>query len=349
MILTMNLIILRFLLIGSFFSPLAAWSNSPLTAEEDQTPLSFESWMEDLEAEAFSQGISVETFKKSRKYMVFDPAIGKLDHVQLTSKKPIEDYMKFLTPKLLKKWGKLIHENAGTLQEMGEKYGVEPEYIAAIWAMETRCGKVMGSFNVLSALTTLSFQGRRQEFFREELLTALQLVEKGYVHPKNFLGSWAGAVGQCQFMPTSFSKYAVDEDGDGCPNIWNSKKDVFGSIANYFKAYGWVSHEKWGRQVRIPKTLYKKIQKNPDLYSQPRSLKEWRHLGVQFLSKQPVPSSNLQASLVCPLSREKKVYLVYSNFEVIKKYNKSTFYAIGIGKLADHFRGYFKPLKMRAA
>lgn len=298
----------------------------------------FEEWLEALEEEAYTIGIQEETFEKARPYLCILPRVQKSDHKQFTKKISFEEYHRFLKPAVLKEWTQAVHSKRHLLKKIGNKYGVDPCFIAAIWCVETRCGKIMGKENVLSALTTLSYEGRRQDFFRKELLAAFRLLERGQLDPKNFKGSWAGAMGQCQFMPTSFEKYALDEDGDGWPDIWNSSPDVFASIAHYFNGYGWKKGQWWGREVKVPKVLYKEAQENPELYEKPRSLKEWRKKGVRLGDGRPVPALDLEAELLCPLSEKKKVYLVYSNFKVIKEYNKSNFYALSVGLLADYFK-----------
>jgi membrane-bound lytic murein transglycosylase B len=299
--------------------------------------LPFEEWKEKLGEEACEAGIEEATLEKAWPYVILNPQSEKSDKKQL-KKITFEAYYKYATPQLLKKWARKVRKNRVLLEQAGRKYGVEPQYIAAIWAVESRCGQVMGNFNVLSALTTLAYEGRREEFFKKELLTALKLLQTLPLDPDQFKGSWAGAMGQCQFMPTSYEKYAVDEDRDGYPNIWSSSEDVFGSIANYLKGYGWRTGLRWGRRVKIPASLYEKVTRNPEVYQEPRQLKDWRKMGVVELKGRSLPSSPLTAQLICPLSKKKKAYLVYSNFEVIKKYNNSTFYALSVGLLADYFK-----------
>jgi len=205
----------------------------------------------------------------------------------------------------------------------------------SIWGIETNYGTYTGSFSVISSLTTLAFQGRRSKFFRKQLLDALEIIDKKYIELENMKGSWAGAMGQSQFMPSSYLAYAQDFDKDGKKDIWNNHLDVFASIAFYLQSHGWDYSKTWGREVTVPKEFlqsYKNIKNNP------KTLKYWSDNNIVKANGKKLPYLDLKAHLVLPDGIKGKTFLVYDNFFKIKKYNASTYYALSIGILADRIR-----------
>ena len=202
----------------------------------------------------------------------------------------------------------------------------------ALWGIETNYGRNTGGFYTIDALATLAFDGRRSAFFREELINALTILQKENMAAGDMKGSWAGALGQCQFMPSSFLKYAVDYNKDGKRDIWDSKQDVFASIANYLKTEGWNSNEGWGRPVRLPKDFDNALA---DIKSS-KTLSEWNKLGVRRLDGKPLPDEDLKASLIMVGEGEDaSPYIVYGNYKVILHWNRSRFFATAVGNLAD--------------
>ena len=212
---------------------------------------------------------------------------------------------------------------------------MQSRYIVALWGIETDFGRITGGFPVISSLATLAYDGRRSKFFRKELLLALKIVDGGHILAKDMVGSWAGAMGQNQFMPSSFHAYAVDYDKDGSKDIWKTLPDVFASIANYLSKSGWQADQTWGRPVRLPenfsrKFLGRKIKK---------PLGEWQQLGVRKLSGQDLPKRNLLSSIIRPEKGQiGPAFVIYNNYEVILKWNRSNYFATAVGTLSDKIK-----------
>jgi membrane-bound lytic murein transglycosylase B len=220
-------------------------------------------------------------------------------------------------------------KNKALLDEIGLKYGVNPCFIVSFWGMETSYGTYMGNFPVVKALATMAYDSNRKDIFRKELFLALRILNEGHVGLDNFKGEWAGASGQPQFLPSSWVKYAVDYDGDGHKDIWQSKPDVFASIANYMKQNGWHSGEPWAIQVTLPAKFDMKLEgKNTT-----KSVSEWNALGVRTEKGEPLPYQDLKASIVQPFGGP--TFLTFPNYRMILRYNNSIYYAGAIGYLAD--------------
>ena len=226
-------------------------------------------------------------------------------------------------------------EWAETLAGVESRYGVQSEAVLAIWGMETNFGGYMGDMNTVHALATLVHGGYRTDFFRAELLTSLQILQAGHVSAPNMIGSWAGAMGHTQFMPTSFMKYAVDYRGDGRKDIWNSVPDALASSANYLKEFGWRSGETWGYEVKIPRGFdYSHAWSDNGA-----SVGWWSDLGVSRVNGRAFPRASDQARLFMPMGGTGPTFLVLANFGVIKRYNNSDSYALSVGHLADRILG----------
>jgi membrane-bound lytic murein transglycosylase B len=197
--------------------------------------------------------------------------------------------------------------------------------------MESDFGKITGNYLVVASLATLGFDGRRGSYFRGELISALRIIDQGNVGPGNMNGSWAGAMGQCQFMPSTFLRYAVDFDGDGRRDIWNDRADVLGSIANFLSHLGWRDGESWGDQVVLPPGFDARWSG----LEQRRPAAEWVRMGVRSLDARPLTVRELEASIVMPDGTDGPALLVYDNFRTIMRWNKSTYFAGAVGYLAD--------------
>jgi membrane-bound lytic murein transglycosylase B len=224
-----------------------------------------------------------------------------------------------------------LEQNRALLDAIGQRYGVQPRFIVALWGIETSFGQATGRFPVIGSLATLAYDGRRSAFFRKELINALRIVDEDDVDPKEMLGSWAGAMGQSQFMPSSFLLYAVSYSGDGRRDIWHRRADVFASIANYLAQSGWRGDETWGRRVSLPKRF------NAALLGTgvERSLAEWRRLGVRRADGGPLPQSPIEASILRPGGDDGPAIMVYGNYRVLLKWNSSNYFASAVGLLAD--------------
>lgn len=294
---------------------------------------SFEQWRDEFRQEALEKGISPQTFERAFRDVAPIPRIVELDRKQPEFTLTLEEYVSRVVPQRRISLGKKkLAENRALLEQVAAEYGVQPRFLVAFWGIETDFGRLTGGFSVIAALTTLAYDGRRAEFFRDQLLDALQILEQGHIEPDQMTGSWAGAMGQAQFMPSTFRAYAVDFDGDNKIDLWRSKADVFASAANYLAEVGWDNDQTWGREVKLPEgfdtSLLGLETKKP--------LDEWDKLGVRRLSGNNLPDRNLMASLVQPdEGKFVRTYLVYDNYRAILDWNRSHKFAVAVGTLAD--------------
>lgn len=305
----------------------------PLQLAWAQQSEDFEQWKQALRQEALEKGISAATFDAAFKGVKPIEKVVKLDRKQPEFTQTLQQYLNARVDKRRIAQGKKKYaENRELLEQVAKKFGVQSRFLVSFWGMETNYGHYTGGFSVIAAITTLAFDGRRSQFFRNQLLDALQILEEGHITPDQMKGSWAGAMGQAQFMPSTFRKYAVDGDGDGKIDIWNSKADVFSSAANYLSKVGWSDDLTWGREVEIPKDMDISLA---DLNIK-KSLPEWQALGVRRLQGRDLPTRNIQASLVLPDGKlESRAYLVYENYHAILDWNRSHKFAVAVGTLAD--------------
>jgi len=222
------------------------------------------------------------------------------------------------------------------LANIENQYGIQPQILIALWAMESNFGKNMGNYSTINTLATLAHEGRRRNFFRNELLCALHILEQDHISVTEMKSSWAGAMGQPQFMPSTFYYYAADGDNDGKKDIWHNVIDVFASAANYLKQAGWQSKQSWGMEIKLPSGF--------DFYqarlSEQKSLQEWHHLGVTKANGQPLSDNkNLKSSIVLPSGGKGPAFLVFQNFRVLREWNRSINYALTVGYLSDRLLG----------
>ena len=315
-----------------------AVSISPLASANES---SFDEWLIDLRKEATSLGISDK---------VLDAALGnatpikrviELDRSQPEFTMTFEEYLgKIASATRARVAAKKLIEHDEILTKVSQKYGVQKRYIVTFWGVETNFGQYLGSFNVPHSLATLAHDGRRSAYFRKELLNALKILEEGHIAPDKMKGSWAGAMGQSQFMPSSFLSYAVDWNGDGKRDIWETEADVFASTAYYLSKAGWRNDMTWGRAVEIPRDLILKGKGAKALAESKTRVKlvEWSRVGVMKADGKPLPSSDFTARLVLPAGSKGPAFLVYSNFDSILAWNRSNYYALAIGHLSDKLR-----------
>ncbi|MEN9585046.1 MAG: hypothetical protein RLZZ616_2052, partial [Pseudomonadota bacterium] len=244
--------------------------SAPLQASPD-----FYAYVAGLKQQALAAGIKPETVAAAfANIRVIEPAI-KHDKNQPEFKLTLDSYIPRAVPQWKVNQAKALYrQHLPLLTKIGAEYDVQPRFIVALWGIETNFGKLTGTYPLISSLATLAWDGRREDFFKGQLLDALRIIEQGHVTPSAFKGSWAGAMGQVQFMPSSFLKYAVDQDGDGKKDLWGNLADVFGSAANYLQQNGWHGDETWGRQVKLPEGL------DPALLGleQTRQLSAWQAL-----------------------------------------------------------------------
>ncbi len=258
--------------------------------------------------------------------------IIELDRKQPELTQTFAQYMeKRITAKLAEEGRRHYALNRALLKKVGKKFGVQPRFIVALWGVETRYGTYTGGFPVIAALATLAYDGRRSDYFRGELLRGLAILEEGHIAPADMMGSWAGAMGQSQFMPSSFLNFAVDFDGDGRRDIWTTEADVFASAANYLARSGWRNDQTWGREVTLPEGFDSALA---DLDVVKR-LSAWQALGVRRADGSDLPTRDLEASVVLPGGEGGPAYVVYSNYRTILKWNRSHYFAMSVGRLAD--------------
>ncbi len=298
---------------------------------------SFEEWLIYIENLALKEGISKETINNSIKNISQNERVLELDRSQPEFTLTLEKYLSNTTPSSrVKKGKKLYKENKNILEKVSNEFGVQSRFLLALWGIETSFGKFTGSFNVIRSLVTLSYDLRRRDFFTEELINALKIIDEGHIDAKNMMGSWAGAMGQNQFMPSSFISYAIDYNNDERKDIWTTLEDVFSSSANYLSSAGWDNNLTWGREVITTKPINKNlVTTSAKKIEISKKLSDWSELGVMQANGEKLPSKNLDAYLVFPEGENGKKFLVYENFKVIMKWNRSLFFGISVGTLSD--------------
>ena len=326
----------------------AGWLALPatLTAQEPAPRPAFETWLEGARQEALNRGISEATVAKALDGLEPLPVVVERDRSQAETVLTVEQYVqRRITPRFVRTANERAAAERATLKQVGARYGVQPRFLVAVWGMESNFGRFSGVRPVVQALATLAWEGRRGAFFTNELMDALTIVDRGDIALPVMKGSWAGAMGQTQFMPSSYLKHAEDFDGDGDRDIWRSTPDVLASIANYLKAYGWNADETWGREVRLPSGRADAIVEKVGLrttgcraareMTERQPLKAWQTLGVRTASGGALPRADLQASL---FRAGRKAYLVYGNYEALLGYNCAHAYALSVGLLSDRLQ-----------
>jgi membrane-bound lytic murein transglycosylase B len=292
----------------------------------------FPIWLDGVRQEALAKGISPATLAKALDGLEPIPRVIELDRRQIEGRITYQEYRdRLLSAERIERGRQLLREHRELLARVAADYGVQPRFIVALWGIETSYGTWTGSTPVVGALATLAHDGRRADFFRSELMHALRILDEGNVEVENMLGSWAGAMGQSQFMPSSYERNAVDYDGDGRRDIWASLPDVFASIANYLAKAGWNDRRTWGREVGLPATIVDGV----DGLEVRRSLPAWHELGVRRADGTPLPVVALDASLLRTDDGVGPAYLVYDNFRVLMAWNRSTYFGLTVGQLAD--------------
>ncbi len=318
---------------------------------ETPSELSFTGWKSQFKQKALAAGLSQHILNSTLASIKLNPKVLELDSSQPEFSKPIWDYLDRATAKnRVKKGINLINQHRHLLENIEQRYAVPKEIIVAIWAMESEFGENYGHNNIIRSLATLAFHGKRAEFAERELLAALLIYQNRkannkkihlcYAHnlKQTLIGSWAGAMGQAQFMPSSYLKYAVDYDRDARLDLWDSLPDVFASIANYLKESGWSLQQKHPQDWMWEVTLAKKFNWALNTSETFLSLPQWQESGVKFLSATP-DTKDMTARLFIPAGKSGPVFLMSKNFEVIRSYNKSSSYALAVAQLSRLFSG----------
>jgi len=294
--------------------------------------ISFTKYVENLKKEAIESGIDNNIVDNAFENVEFLQRSVSSDKQQPEFKMTLDTYI----PRAVPDWKveqarEAYAKHYHLLQKIGKEYGVQPRFIVALWGIETNFGRLTGRHYVISSLTTMAYEGRREALFKKQLFAALTILEQGHISQDKFIGSWAGAMGQVQFMPTSYLNYAVDYDGDGRKDIWNTPADVFASAANYLKTEGWNDQQTWGRQVKLPSDFDTQLAG----IKQQKSLAQWQELGVRRYEGQDLPNVDMQASIVIPDDQNGRVYLAYNNYKVLMHWNRSYYFATAVSYLSE--------------
>ncbi|MBA4696649.1 MAG: lytic murein transglycosylase [Legionella sp.] len=294
-------------------------------------PQNWRQWVAEVRQEALSQGIQSGLFDKAFAG-IHEPSrqVKGLARSQPEKRLTYYTYLHSRADGYKITMGKKhFAKHKALLEEIGQRFGVDPCFITAFWGMESSYGSYMGTFPVIRSLATLAYDSNRRDFFRKELFLALHILQEGHVPLDRFKGEWAGASGQPQFLPSSWVRFAVDYDQDGRKDIWGSKPDVFASIANYMKQNGWQSTQPWAIHVKLPRNFDKNLMGKTIV----KPVKEWDAMGVLTEGGDHLPYENLSASLVQPNGGP--VFLAFPNYKMILRYNNSIYYAGAIGYMAD--------------
>ncbi len=301
--------------------------------------IEFSEYVKELKQEARALGISEQTLERAFANVDYKPRAIKADKNQPEKKLTLDEYIPRAVPEWKIKQAKSLYKkHYADLSRIGKEYGVQPRFIVALWGVESNFGKLTGGYNVIDALATLAYDGRREAFFKKEMMAALTILEEKHISIDKMKGSWAGAMGQSQFMPSSFVHYAVDGNGDGKIDIWNTKADVFASAANYLKSHGWNDTYTWGRQVTVPKGLPSQLEGRQK--EKAKTLQGWNDLGVRKHNGSMLPktSEDIDAWLIMPDDDGGRAYLIYENYQVLMKWNRSYYFGLAVSHLADQIR-----------
>ncbi|MGP0170776.1 lytic murein transglycosylase [Pseudomonas sp. NCHU5208] len=298
-----------------------------------QPALDFAEWRQNLRSEAVAAGIDGALFDRVFAGITPDPAVMRADSSQPEFTRPIWEYLDgAVSASRVGRGRVLLAQHNVVLRKIEQRYGVEAPILVAIWGLESNFGNNIGSNSVIRSLATLAYEGRRQAFWRNQLLAALQILQNGDISSERMVGSWAGAMGQTQFMPTTYNEHAVDFDGDGKRDLWNSSTDALASAAHYLQSSGWKPGQPWGFEVRLPKQ-FDYFHADPE---QRRTLAEWQALGVYPAISSKGAAADSRATLVLPAGHRGPAFLLLDNFRSILRYNNSTSYALAIGLLSDN-------------
>jgi membrane-bound lytic murein transglycosylase B len=289
-----------------------------------------------LKQEAQAAGISAEVSNDVLDNAQWIERVIELDRKQPEFTTTFSDYYnKRVTPARVDRGRELLQEHAGLLRSISDRYGVPAHYLVSFWGLETNFGSYLGKMAITDSLTTLACDDRRSQFFTAELISAMRIIEAGDASRESMIGSWAGAMGHVQFMPSAFLRYAVDGDGDGRRDLWGSIPDALASAGNFLSSLGWERGLRWGREVLLP-AGFDYSQATRDVT---KPLSDWSQAGVTDALGNRLPDIDLPASILVPGGAQGPAFIVYDNFDVIMRWNRSEFYALSVGRLADRIAG----------
>ena len=293
-------------------------------------------WLQQTEQQAIDNGIAPDVVHEALDNFTPNTRVVELDQKQPETTVTFETYRhNTVTPLRIRRGAELMNLYARELAAIEARTGVPPSIVVALWGIESSFGRNEGDYETINSLATLAYEGRRADFFRSELFAALRILERERMPSTALRGSWAGAMGQSQFMPSTYLRHAVDGDGDGRIDIWNDSVDALASIAAYLAAEGWKRDLTWGREVEGSAVAPVDIS-----LTQTHSLQEWARKGVTNADGSPLPQRDLQASFVQPDGAGGSGFLVYDNLRALMRWNRSTYFAVSVGLLADGIRAY---------
>lgn len=288
-------------------------------------------WLRELQQQAIDNGISPAVVSEALDDFAPNPRVLRLDRKQPEKQITFDSYVqRTVSAWRLRKGAETLNLYRTELEAIEARTGVPPQVVVALLGIESSYGQNMGNFDVIYSLATLVYDGRRDAFFRGQLFNALRILEREKIPPRQLRGSWAGAMGQCQFMPSTYLRHAIDGNGDGRIDIWNEPLDAMASAANYLAAEGWKRGLPSATKIKDGKHLDQHAGLDKVL-----SLQEWLDKGVLEAESHSFPKENLSASLVLPLSDEGASFLVYDNFRALMRWNRSTYFALTVGLMAD--------------
>ena len=320
-----------------------AQTSTQTSTSTDTTRPSFAEFLAGIRNEALARGIRKEIVEAALEIEEPMPIVLERDRAQAETVLSLEAYIsRRLTARRIRTGRDMLTRHRELLEQITARYGVPARIVVAIWGVESEYGRLIGIRPTIAALATLAWDPRRSTFFRGELFNALEILNRGDIELARLKGSWAGAMGQPQFMPSSYLKFAEDFDGDGLKDIWTTPGDIFASIANYLKGHGWNAEETWGREVKatpdVSRRIASEIARREGSCKATRDmtvalpLKRWQELGVRLPSGGPLPKADIEASLVSGTTRR---FLVYRNYDAILDYNCANAYALGVALLAE--------------
>ena len=298
-------------------------------------PATFEQCKQRLQQQAVAAGVSADTAQRVLAEAEYLDRVIELDRRQPEFTTTFADYLnRRVNDDRVQRGRALLREHRALLDRVERETGVPAPYLVAFWGLETNFGSYFGKMPVPSSLATLACDQRRSTFFTEQLIAALRIIDEGAIAPDRMEGSWAGAMGHVQFMPTVFLKHAVDADGDGRRDLWNSLPDAMMSAGQFLASMGWDGDYRWGREVLLPKGFDYRLADGRRL-----PLAEWRALGLTDAFGNALADEPIDAALIVPAGHQGPAFLAYHNFRVIMGWNRSEFYAIAVGHLADRVAG----------
>ena len=315
----------------SLLAPLLLAASLPAAADP-----AFQACLEGLRQQAAAAGIRADTFDKHTAGLAPDPTVLESLDFQPEFRTPIWDYLAGLVDDERVEDGRaMLAEHADLLRRVEATYGVDPQTVVAVWGVESNFGRTFGKKPLLASLATLSCAGRRQAFFRSELFATLKLIQSGDLRPEGLVGSWAGAFGHTQFMPSTYARIAVDFDGDGRRDLVGSIPDALASTANYLKRSGWRTGQAWGREVVLPAGFDTSVNGRQAR----RPLSSWLARGAKPADGRALAGSEDPTALLLPAGKDGPAFLVHKNFDAIYSYNAAESYALAIAHLSDRLRG----------